>query len=174
MEYLTDLPEYAEYAQLHREFLKDGERIGTAAADFHYLPADGILAGMHNGAHFYTIGQRKGLNIGGKAEPMFVIATDTVNNNLYVGMGHDHPGLNRWGLFIPQLDIHWIRTDLALHAGEYQADAGEGKIPSALQQAGFIHERGRDCIFFSTKSNVALPPVSLQRGMMGRNWLGRE
>ena len=76
------------------------------------------VIGTDVGAHFYTIGQRKGLYIGGMALPMFVIATDTVQNNLYVGMGHDHPGLNRWGLFIPSVDIHWIRTDKKMTAGE--------------------------------------------------------
>jgi tRNA-uridine 2-sulfurtransferase len=109
---------YSTYARTHREYLKSGKGVGTLTAGFHYSQKDGSPSGLHSGAHFYTIGQRKGLNIGGKAEPMFVIGTDTVENCLYVGMGHGHPGLNRWGLFIPAVDIHWIRHDLALQAGE--------------------------------------------------------
>ncbi|HEY0656688.1 MAG TPA: tRNA 2-thiouridine(34) synthase MnmA [Chryseosolibacter sp.] len=70
--------------------------------------------GEHNGAHYYTIGQRKGLNLGGNAKPMFVIGTDTDQNIIYTGMGEDHPGLYRKGLFIPNADEHWIRPDLKL------------------------------------------------------------
>ena len=61
--------------------------------------------------------KRQGLNIGGKAEPVFVIVTDTKDNNLYVGMGHGHPGLNLWGLFIPEKDIHWISRTGMLSTG---------------------------------------------------------
>jgi tRNA-specific 2-thiouridylase len=113
-----DHPAYARYARSHREFLRSDTGLDLLTSAFHYTEKDGCVSGVHNGAHFYTIGQRKGLQIGGKAEPMFVIATDTLENYLYVGMGHGHPGLNRWGLFIPAADIHWIRNDLALKAGE--------------------------------------------------------
>ncbi|MBN2485177.1 MAG: tRNA 2-thiouridine(34) synthase MnmA [Bacteroidales bacterium] len=78
----------------------------------------GKIAGEHAGAHFYTIGQRKGLNIGGRPEPLFVLSTDVVENIVFVGQGHDHPGLNRYGLFILENDIHWVRPDLEMHIGE--------------------------------------------------------
>jgi tRNA-uridine 2-sulfurtransferase len=81
-------------------------------------PAVGKEIGEHNGAHYYTIGQRKGLNLGGHARPMFVIGTDTAANIIYTGMGEDHPGLFRKGLFITNADIHWIREDLALSPGQ--------------------------------------------------------
>lgn len=84
----------------------------------------GKVVGEHNGAHYYTIGQRKGLNIGGYPEPLFVIGTDTDENIIYMGMGEDHPGLYRKGLFIPNEDAHWVREDLKLSIGEtrrYQA-----------------------------------------------------
>lgn len=76
--------------------------------------AYGKKVGEHNGAHYYTIGQRKGLNLGGHAKPLFVIGTDTERNIIYTGMGEDHPGLYRRGLFIPNADEHWIRADLKL------------------------------------------------------------
>jgi tRNA-specific 2-thiouridylase len=79
---------------------------------------DGKYIGEHEGAHYFTIGQRKGLNIGGKKEPLFVIETNTTANIVYVGQGENHPGLNRRGLFIPTADIHWIRTDLDMQIGE--------------------------------------------------------
>jgi tRNA-specific 2-thiouridylase len=78
----------------------------------------GKVVGEHNGAHYYTIGQRKGLNLGGYAKPLFVIGTDTDQNIIYAGMGEDHPGLYRKGLFIPNADEHWIRRDLKLNVGE--------------------------------------------------------
>jgi len=88
------------------------------AQPFYYQPNNGIVVGRHKGAHFHTIGQRRGLNVGGKKEPLFVIATDIKNNIIYTGQGHDHPGLNRNALFIDKNEIHWIRPDLALEIGE--------------------------------------------------------
>ncbi len=85
---------------------------------FQYWPDSGKVVGEHNGAHYYTIGQRKGLNMGGFKEPMFVIGTDTKENVIYMGMGENHPGLFRKGLFIPNADEHWVRPDLKLKVGE--------------------------------------------------------
>lgn len=81
---------------------------------YRYAPADGTCVGEHNGAHFYTIGQRKGLHVGGKPEPLFVIATDVEQNIVYVGMGDRHPGLYRRGLRIRPDEMHWIRPDLRM------------------------------------------------------------
>ncbi|HET7179946.1 MAG TPA: tRNA 2-thiouridine(34) synthase MnmA, partial [Chryseosolibacter sp.] len=86
--------------------------------------SSGKVVGEHNGAHYYTIGQRKGLGLGGHAKPLFIIGTDTRENIIYTGMGEDHPGLYRKGLFIPSGDEHWVRDDLKLADGEsrtYQA-----------------------------------------------------
>jgi tRNA-specific 2-thiouridylase len=87
---------------------------------FPYKPWNGKIIGEHQGAHFYTVGQRKGLNIGGHKEPLFVLATDVQRNIVYVGEGQEHPGLFRAGLFIDKKDIHWIRPDLKMHPGEKQ------------------------------------------------------
>lgn len=83
-----------------------------------FEPSLGKIAGEHTGAHYYTIGQRRGLNIGGYPEPLFVIGTDTDKNVIYTGMGEDHPGLYRKGLFIPNEDIHWVRNELSLNDDE--------------------------------------------------------
>lgn len=85
---------------------------------FPYKPWNGKVIGEHEGAHFYTIGQRKGLNIGGRKEPLFVLATDVKRNIVYVGEGQDHPGLHRKGLFVSLEDMHWIRSDLKMEPGE--------------------------------------------------------
>ena len=79
---------------------------------------DGEVVGQHSGAHYFTVGQRKGLGVGGKIEPLFVIQTDVDENVVYTGQGHDHPGLNRKGLFITKEEIHWTREDLAMEIGE--------------------------------------------------------
>ncbi|MDG1822765.1 MAG: tRNA 2-thiouridine(34) synthase MnmA [Flavobacteriaceae bacterium] len=83
------------------------------AKKFMYDPKDGIQVGTHNGAHFFTIGQRKGLAIGGTVEPLFVLATDVEQNIIYVGEGKSHPGLYRRALWIDNADMHWVRPDLA-------------------------------------------------------------
>jgi tRNA-specific 2-thiouridylase len=82
------------------------------AKKFAYTAADGKIVGTHNGAHFFTVGQRKGLAVGGTKEPLFVLATDVQKNCIYVGEGKDHPGLYRTALWIDQADVHWIRPDL--------------------------------------------------------------
>ena len=94
------------------------ENFSKICSPFPYKPWNGKVIGEHNGAHFYTIGQRKGLNIGGYEKPLFVLATDVVRNIIYVGEGQDHPGLFRQGLFIPAEDMHWVRPDYAMSEGQ--------------------------------------------------------
>ena len=78
-----------------------------------YQAKGGKIVGTHNGAHFFTIGQRKGLAVGGTPEPLFVIDTDVVENVVYVGQGKSHPGLFRNALKVNLDDIHWVRQDLS-------------------------------------------------------------
>jgi tRNA-uridine 2-sulfurtransferase len=113
-----------------------------------FKPKDGKIIGHHKGAHFYTIGQRKGLNIGGKLEPLFVLSTDTDTNTVFVGQGHDHPGLNRFGLYIPINDIHWIRDDLKLNIGESRKYLVRVRYRQPLQDAClYMEENGLYIIF---------------------------
>ncbi len=80
--------------------------------------SDGKIVGQHEGAHFFTKGQRKGLAVGGTPEPLFVIDTDVNENIIYVGQGKDHPGLLRRGLLVLKDEVHWVRTDMELSLGE--------------------------------------------------------
>ena len=96
----------------------DSDDLKSVTAPYIYHPEIGKEIGEHNGAHYYTIGQRKGLNIGGYSKPLFVIGTSTEDNVIYMGMGEDHPGLYRKGLFVPNQDEHWIREDLRLSIGD--------------------------------------------------------
>lgn len=92
--------------------------LSVLTTPYNYSPALGKVVGQHNGAHYFTIGQRKGLNVGGTPLPLFVLATDTHENIVYVGQGDAHPGLHRAGLFIPSEDVHWLREDVRLSAGD--------------------------------------------------------
>lgn len=107
--------------------------LDTSPYTFH--TSDGSKVGEHRGAHYFTIGQRKGLNVGGKPEPLFVIGTDTSANIIYVGMGDKHPGLYRKGLFVPQADIHWIREDLIMDIGESRSYQVRIRYRQQLQTA---------------------------------------
>ena len=88
------------------------------SAPFSFSPDDGEEIGEHNGAYYYTVGQRKGLNIGGYREPLFVLETDVSKNIIYVGMGESHPALYKKALFVKSNEIHWIREDLKINENE--------------------------------------------------------
>ena len=90
------------------------ENITNKFEGFKYTSSMGKVIGEHNGAHYYTIGQRKGLNIGGFPLPLFIIGTDVKENIIYVGQGENHPGLYRNGLTVKKENIHWIREDLKI------------------------------------------------------------
>ncbi len=94
------------------------ELLDALTKPFSYTRDMGRPAGKHRGAHFFTVGQRKGLNVGGRKEPLFVIGTDTKENIVYTGEGHSHSGLNRKGLSVRESDIHYIRPDKAIYPGE--------------------------------------------------------
>jgi len=90
------------------------DNLKAITARYELTPELGEVIGEHKGAHYYTVGQRKGLSLGGFEKPIFVIGTDTDKNIIYTGMGEDHPGLYRKGLFVPDTEEHWVREDLKL------------------------------------------------------------
>jgi tRNA-specific 2-thiouridylase len=96
---------------LEESFAFDAKKIG-------YTPEMGKVVGKHQGAHYFTIGQRKGLNVGGTTDPLFIIATNVETNSIYTGLTSQHPGLFRKALFIEKSEVHWIRKDLARANGE--------------------------------------------------------
>jgi tRNA-specific 2-thiouridylase len=107
---IIQIPDSYPMYQIKREETPEG-----LAAKYSYSAADGVKVGTHDGAHFFTVGQRKGLAVGGTKEPLFVLATDVEQNIIYVGEGKSHPGLLRSALWIAQADIHWVRPDLVTH-----------------------------------------------------------
>ncbi|OMQ13612.1 tRNA 2-thiouridine(34) synthase MnmA [[Flexibacter] sp. ATCC 35103] len=100
-----------------------------------YLPTMGKVVGKHQGAHYFTVGQRKGLNVGGTTDPLFIIATDVETNTIYTGLTSLHPGLFKRALFIEKSEVHWIRTDLALKVGETMEVMARVRYRQPLQKA---------------------------------------
>lgn len=125
------------------------------AEKYHYSPTDGKVVGQHDGAHFFTIGQRKGLHVGGTVEPLFVIDTDTEKNIIYVGEGHAHPGLFRRTLFVKKEDIHWIRTDLALSLHQSMEAMVRIRYRQPLQKATlYLNDSGLYIDFTTPQSAI--------------------
>ncbi|MDC0189529.1 tRNA 2-thiouridine(34) synthase MnmA [Flavobacteriales bacterium] len=105
------------------------------SAAFSYKAGDGKEIGIHNGAHFFTIGQRKGLEIGGQKEPLFVISTNVKENIVFVGMGQNHPGLFRQSLALEINKTHWIREDTRMKISEKKEYKVRIRHRQALQDA---------------------------------------
>lgn len=105
------------------------------ASKYNYTITDGKVVGKHQGAHYFTKGQRKGLAVGGTKEPLFVIDTDVVENVIYTGEGKTHKGLYRNVLFVSNEEIHWIRTDLTLKNGESLKVKARIRYRQALEEA---------------------------------------
>ena len=110
----------------------------------------GKIVGKHDGAQFYTIGQRKGLNVGGHKDSIFVIETDIPNNLIFVGEGHTHKGLSRSCLRITPDEIHWIRPDLAMSEGEIRRYKVRIRYRQPLQDATVIMRSNGMYILFDT------------------------
>lgn len=146
----------SERAKEMQSHTADSKELKDLTATLHFSENDGKKVGEHNGAHYFTVGQRRGLNVGGKAEGMFVLATDTVKNIIYVGMGEHHPGLQRKGLFIPKSDIHWIRRDRSLQIGESAKYSVRIRYRQALVEAELhMREEGLYIVFEQAVKAVA-------------------
>ena len=100
-----------------------------------YSVSDGIEVGKHQGAHYFTKGQRKGLAVGGKVEPLFVIETDVDQNVIYTGQGKSHLGLLKTTLFVTDEELHWVREDLALANGESMTVKARIRYRQILEKA---------------------------------------
>ena len=117
----------------------------------------GKIVGRHDGAQFYTIGQRKGLNIGGHKDSVFVIDTDIENNIIYVGEGHTHRGLSRSCLRVAPGDIHWIREDIPMKDGEIRRYRVRIRYRQPLQDATLVMRPNGLYILFDTPQRGITP-----------------
>lgn len=126
------------------------------ARPYSFTVRDGKKIGTHNGAHFYTIGQRKGLGIGGRKESLFIIGTDVATNTIYVGEGENHPGLYRRALYIEQSEVHWIEPTERLVAGQSRRVLVRIRYRQPLQQATlYMKEEGLYIHFDTPQRSIA-------------------
>lgn len=133
---IIEIPAQSElYSKPLPNFETEESRLSYLAASLHYSPEMGKVVGKHQGAHYYTIGQRKGLNVGGTVEPLFIIATDVKNNIIYTGQGHAHPGLFKKALRVQPTEVHWIREDMKLQNGQTMEVMARIRYRQPLQKA---------------------------------------
>jgi tRNA-specific 2-thiouridylase len=116
---IVEIPKTNEaYTETVNEFSSKEDELKYLSRKANYSVAEGKVVGEHQGAHYFTKGQRKGLSVGGMVEPLFVIDTDVEENVIYTGQGKSHPGLYKKALFVSNEELHWVREDLALKDGE--------------------------------------------------------
>jgi tRNA-specific 2-thiouridylase len=157
------------------DFQHERSDFDTIAVDFKtlakkpkYTVADGKIVGKHQGAHYFTKGQRKGLAVGGTPEPLFVIDTDVKENVIYTGQGKNHPGLYRSALFVKEEEIHWVRPDLKLIAGETLVVDARIRYRQALEKA-MLHKM-EDGMYVSFSN----PQSAISEGQFVAWYNGRE
>jgi len=131
------------------------EELDFFAKKYVYTVADGKVVANHQGAHYFTKGQRKGLAVGGTKEPLFVIDTDVHENVIYTGEGKNHKGLYRNTLFVSNEELHWVRKDLTLNKGESLQVLARIRYRQALEKATLYKvEKGLYVQFNNTQSAI--------------------
>ena len=148
--------DFAEYHKEKPEFSTKLEELEYLSAKIHYKKSDGKVIGKHQGAQFYTIGQSKGLGIGGHKESCFLISRDMENNLVYVGEGRNFPGLFRKALKIDNSELHWVREDLRLKKGESMEVMARIRYRQPLEKATLYQfEEGFFIEFENPQSAIA-------------------
>jgi tRNA-specific 2-thiouridylase len=133
---IVEVPkENSKYSKSIPEFTTKQEELEYLTKKEEYHLEDGAIVGKHQGAHYFTKGQRKGLAVGGTVEPLFVIETDVDANIIYTGQGKEHPGLYKKALFVTNDELHWIREDLALNVDETMSVMARIRYRQPLQKA---------------------------------------
>ncbi|WP_423818550.1 tRNA 2-thiouridine(34) synthase MnmA [Salinimicrobium sp. TIG7-5_MAKvit] len=153
---IVEIPASEEKFQSEtKEFQNKLEELQFMSRKYSYQPSEGKKVGRHQGAHYFTKGQRKGLAVGGTPEPLFVIETDVKENVIYTGQGKDHPGIYRRGLFISPDEIHWVRPDLKLETDEEMPVKARIRYRQELQEARLYQtEHGLYIIFDKAQPSI--------------------
>ncbi|AIY13587.1 tRNA 2-thiouridine(34) synthase MnmA [Cellulophaga baltica] len=136
------------------EFASKYEELAYFSKKPSYQVTDGKVVGNHQGAHYFTKGQRKGLDVGGTKEPLFVIETDVDENVIYTGQGKTHPGLYRRTLFVSNEELHWVRTDLALQTDDSMQVLARIRYRQELQKATLYKVEGGMYVDFEEKQSA--------------------
>jgi len=156
---IIEIPDHISYERQNDGYPDDNipDDELTLITDKNFFSAEsGKKVGSHNGAHFFTIGQRKGINVGGYKEPLFVLDTDIGKNLLFVGEGQQHPGLYRKGLFMRGDEVHWIRRDLEMKEDEVREYDVRIRYRQPLQKAKlYKRQHGLYIVFNKIQRGVA-------------------
>ncbi|WP_245234809.1 tRNA 2-thiouridine(34) synthase MnmA [Tamlana crocina] len=133
---IVEIPKEQElYNDVERTFISEEDKLNYLSRKLQYKRDYGKVVGKHQGAHYFTKGQRKGLAVGGTPEPLFVIDTDVEENIIYTGQGKNHPGLLKKALFVTNEELHWVREDLALKVGETMQVKARIRYRQPLEEA---------------------------------------
>lgn len=133
---IVEIPkEQSVFSEVEPEFDSEEEKLKYLSRKIDYKVDQGKVVGKHQGAHYFTKGQRKGLAVGGTLEPLFVIDTNVEDNVIYTGQGKEHPGLLKKALFVTNEELHWIREDLALQVDETMQVQARIRYRQPLQKA---------------------------------------
>jgi tRNA-specific 2-thiouridylase len=143
------------YNNKNQEFDSVEAHLKSESQSVFYNQEMGKIVGKHQGAHYFTIGQRKGLNVGGTTEPLFIIATNVETNTIYTGLGSQHPGLFKKGLFIEKSEVHWVREDLKLENGQTLEVKARIRYRQPLEKATLHQfEKGMYILFEEAQSAI--------------------
>ena len=154
---IIEIPDSIEQFVNYNKLEPTIENVELLATPFEYEESMGQKVETHQGAHYYTIGQRKGLHIGGRPLPSFVIGINTETNTVYSGQNEDHTGLNRYALFIDNESIHYINQKYILKDGESQELLVRIRYRQALQPATLIKKSNGLYILFQQKQKGITP-----------------
>ena len=149
----NDLPIFVDYASLEPVV----DHVEELSKPFNYHVSDGIVVAEHIGAHYYTIGQRKGLHIGGRPEPSFVIGLDTDSNTVFTGQTEFHPGLNRWALELQADTMNWINSAVEKEFVDSLECLVRIRYRQPLQAGKLIKKNNRWFILFENKQKGITP-----------------
>ena len=156
------------YSRETPTFESKAEELEFLSQKYTYSPNDGKVVGKHQGAHYFTKGQRKGLAVGGTPEPLFVIETNVDDNVIYTGQGKDHPGIYRRALFVSNEEVHWVRPDLGLSEDEEMKVQARIRYRQPLQEATLYQTGNGMYIVFDE------PQASITEGQFVAWYLGEE
>ncbi len=154
---VIEIPSSEKQLLAYQEIEVTPENVEQLAQPFVFQKEMGVNVATHQGAHYYTIGQRKGLQIGGRPLPSFVIGIDTVNNLVFSGQTDEHPGLNKHALFIKNEDVHYINLKYRLVVGETKEMMVRVRYRQALQSATLIQKEEGLYILFQQKQRGITP-----------------
>ena len=141
----------------HATFIYPDNELKTLVKPFLLETQIGKVVGTHQGAHYFTVGQRKGLQVGGTPEALFVIGVDTTKNIVYTGQGTDHKGLYRKGLFVKNEEVHWVRPDLTMIIGDKRTYMGRIRYRQELQELT-LHKKEEGLFIIFTEIQRGITP----------------